>query len=453
MTGDPGIGNTTSIFRKPEYLNYRGLFYKLKNAITHKAAGVILINDPLTWPNYPTEEDPTYNATEGGGNRFSVISGYATNHFVDQLLKKNKLNTYKLQMKIARTQKPSSFKLNISANMSVHLKKKTGRVSNIVGVIKGSDPVLSHEVVVIGAHMDHLGFGGESSAETGSLGQIHNGADDNASGTAMVLALAKRLKMIAPKRTHVFVLFNAEEMGLLGSNHFVTMWPTYEKDYGIMKAMINFDMVGRYNKDLSLMGTDSSAEWNKIVNVLIPNDFSVSTKKIALGSSDHASFIHKKIPSLFITTGAHEDYHRSTDDTEKINFLAMEKVKLYAFNIIDQLDHSSKITFNNNYSTGAPAGGTGGYGAHLGCIPEFGQSDEIVGVKCTGTSEKSPARLAGVVAGDIIVEIGDIEIKNLYDLSFALKYYRAGDKISLAWMRGEQLFKQIIVLGKSQRQK
>ena len=161
----------------------------------------------------------------------------------------------------------SSFTLKKKVSLAINLKKKTGRVSNIVGMIEGSDPKLKKEVVVIGGHMDHLGFGGESSMEPGNQEKIHNGADDNASGTAMVLELAKKLNNLKHKRTYVFVLFNAEEMGLLGATHFVNMWAAHQEKYGEIKAMLNFDMVGRYQKELSIMGADSALEYKGLVKI------------------------------------------------------------------------------------------------------------------------------------------------------------------------------------------
>ncbi len=450
LTGDPGIGNVNSKFRHPDYINYRSLFYKLKNAISHGAKGILVVNDPMSIVGYPQEEAPYFNSAEGGGSRFSIISGKITNSFINTKMPKG-LDTLSVQKEIAKTQKPKSFTLAGSASLKVHLKKKTGRIANIVGVLKGTDQKLMQEVVVIGGHMDHLGWGGESSLDASRDPKIHNGADDNASGTAMVLKLAKELSGKQLKRTYVFVLFNAEEMGLLGSSHFVDMWQRYEATYGKITAMLNFDMVGRYNKELSIMGTDSATGWSTHLGPLTSN-LSMAFKKNSVGSSDHASFINKKIPSLFFTTGAHEDYHTSHDTFEKIDYKALGGIQKYALGLISNLDAGKSLVYNPNYDAGD--GGEGrsrGYGAHLGCVPEFGQADDIVGVVCTKTSDSSPAMQAGMTGGDILVQIGDIDIKNVYDLAFALKYYRAGDKVEIAWKRGETLMKQIIVLAKSRR--
>lgn len=448
MTGDPAIGNMHSPFRHPDYINYRSIFYKLKNAIVHGAAGVIVLNDPLSLENYPNEKAPYFNPTEGGGNRFSALAGYATNKWMNKVLASKSLDTLKLQKVIRDTGKPSSFDVDGRYKMSVNLKKKTGRVANVVGVLEGSDETLKKEVIVIGGHFDHLGYGGESSMDPHGHGQIHNGADDNASGTAMVLKLAKELAAKKTKRTYIFVLFNAEEMGLLGSAHFVDMWARHGEQYGKIKAMLNFDMVGRYNKSVSVMGAATSLDWKNLF-APVRSNVKFEVKNEALGSSDHASFTAKQIPALFFTTGAHEDYHTSHDTADKIDFQAMREIEKYSLALLSKMENSSSPVFNPDYSDGSDAGRPRGYGAHLGCVPEFGQSDDIVGVKCVRASDNSPALKAGIISGDILIQIGDIEIKSIYDLAFALKYYRAGDKVELGWMRGEKLMKKQVALSKS----
>jgi hypothetical protein len=450
MTGDPAIGNMHSPFRHPDYLNYRSLFYKFSNAVKHGAKGVVVIENPLSLNSYPNEPAPIFNPSEGGGNRFSAIAGYATNAWVNKLLASNKTSTLKLQKKIRDNGTPSSIELSSKISLAVNLKKKTGRVSNVVGVIKGKNDSLKREVVVIGGHFDHIGFGGESSMDPHGHGKIHNGADDNASGTAMVLKLAKELSKKDLNRTHIFILFNAEEVGLLGSAHFVDMWQRHGEEYGEMKAMLNFDMVGRYTDVVSVMGSATSNSWRPLLNP-IRSTLNFEVKKSSVGSSDHASFVKNKIPSLFITTGAHEDYHRSTDTAEKINYSSLKVIEKYSLGLISNLERSEAPVFNPDYSDGDDSGRQRGYGAHLGCVPEFGQSDDIVGVLCVRASDNSPAMEAGITSGDILIQIGDIEVKSIYDLAFALKYYRAGDKVELGWKRGDQVLKKVVTLAKSRR--
>ena len=450
FSGDPGIGNKKSIFRQPEYMNYRSIFYKLKNAIGHGAKGILIVSDPLSISNYPDEEDLYFNSSEGGGNRFSILAGKISNNSANILLNKLGKDTLKLQKKISKTQKPLSFKLNTSLDLSINLKKNTGRVSNILGRIAGKDPKLKKEVIVIGAHMDHLGWGGESSMDTSRTPKIHNGADDNASGTSLVVELASRIKTLGLKRSIVFVLFNAEEIGLLGSSYFVNNWGRSEKEYGKIVAMLNFDMVGRYASKLSIMAADSSLDLKTNLTVM-SDKINYELKANSVGASDHASFLNKKIPALFFTTGAHEDYHRSSDTSEKINFSAMNVLADDAVSYITKISSIPNISFNPKYVTNSQGDRNRGYGAHLGCVPEFGQSDEIVGVLCVKASANSPASSAGIISGDILVKIGEIEIRNIYDLAFALKYYRSGDVVKISWKRGNTLFSQTVKLIKSRR--
>ncbi|GAB4016863.1 MAG: hypothetical protein Fur0010_16960 [Bdellovibrio sp.] len=441
LTGDPGIGNSGSLFRDPAYLNYQSVNYKLSNAQSKGARGVIIVQDPLSITDLSREQAPYFNEQEGGGARFNVLAGMSTNRFMKNI----GLDTLVLQKQIAATQMPASKVLGLKSNLSVHLKKETGRVKNVIGVIKGSDPVLSKEVIVLGAHFDHLGLGGQSSMEPNRSPKIHNGADDNASGTALVLHLASKLVNSNPKRTILIAFFNAEEDGLLGSKHFVQSWPQFEAEYGTLYAMLNFDMVGRFDKKVSLMGTGTAFEWGQILSPLATT-IPMETTKLAVGSSDHYSFMEGKVPALFFTTGAHSDYHRASDDSDKIDFASMLKISSFAEVLVAKITGDEVITFDPDSLQGQDPGRNRGYGAHLGCVPMFGQPDTVIGVYCTRASPNSPAEAAGIVDGDIVVGIGDVEIKNIYDLVFALKYYRSGDVVELRFMRNNVLIKKTITL-------
>lgn len=446
ISGDPAIGNTGSKFRDPAYVTYRTLFYKTKNAAAHGAAGVIYVQDPLSLSR--SEVDPYFDEREGGGDRIDVVAGQVRIDYINNFLDGKTLK--ELQKEISDSQTPKSFALTSRTDLSVHLEKKTGRVSNIIAYIPGTDEVLKKEIIVVGAHMDHLGYGGPSSLGDRRVRAIHNGADDNASGTALVVDLINELKDKKLKRSVIAVLFNAEEMGLLGSAHFASSWSRYEPTYGKIVGMLNFDMVGRYQKSVQVMATDSSKQWSDILgNITATDGHKFEFSKQSVGSSDHASFINAKIPSLFFTTGGHDDYHRPSDDSNKIDYGAIQKIRIFATDLIEFMDaNDSKLTFNPNFSTGTGSGGSRGYGAHLGCVPKFGQGDDIVGVLCTGTSPNSPAETAGMLANDVLTRVGDIDIKNIYDLVFALKYYRAGDKVLLSWSRGGVVMSKEITLTK-----
>ena len=456
LTGDPGIGNQNSTFRDPKYFSYRSVHYKLSNAIIHGAKGVLLIRDPLSLDDPKVSPDLFFNAEEGGGSRISIIAGNIKHTWFDKVLKKFSTNTLELQQKMAKSQKPSSFNLvNETAKLKVHLTKETGRIANVVAYIPGTDPVLKKEIVVLGGHFDHLGYGGASSLEPDPKPKIHFGADDNASGTALSLSLLKTFSKQKNKRSMMFVFFNAEESGLLGSKHFVDSWSRYSADYGNIVAMLNFDMVGRFEKILTVMGLGSAFEWEthlkKVTegissgrnpSMLLPMAF----QETAVDSSDHSSFINQKIPALFFTTGAHGDYHRASDTSDKIRFKEMSQLKFYATKLTSELADGLPLTFNPDALVSNGNDSNRGYGARLGCVPEFGQGSGIVGVLCTKASPGSPAEKAGIIGGDVLKAIGDIQLKSIYDLSFALKYYRPGDKLTLKWDREGKIFEIEVTL-------
>jgi len=454
LTGDPGIGNLKSLFRNPKYIKYRSIFYKIKNAARLGASAVLMVQNPMSIKDLKREAAPFFNESEGGGESFNILTGLVKNSWVGSLLPKG-ITTLSLQKGLSSSQKPDSFVIkDLLVNLSIHLKKQTGRVANIVGFIPGSDSSLK-DVLVLGAHMDHLGFGGHTSMDNPHIKKIHNGADDNASGTAVVLELAKRLSLKKSKRSVIIAFFHAEEMGLLGSAHFVSSYPRYKDAYGGILGMLNFDMVGRFQDKLSVMGIGSAFEWqthiDKIISVIKSSKVGgsllpLSLQNSSVGSSDHASFIQNGYPALFFTTGAHEDYHRASDDFDKLDISSLRKVAFLSEKIVSYFEDSKSLIFDPDSKDSGDAGRARGYGSHLGCVPKFGGGDEIKGVKCVRISKGSPAEKAKVLPGDIIIGLGEIEIASLYDLAFALKYYRPGDEIELTWKRKGKIIKEKLKL-------
>ncbi|MBT3526572.1 MAG: M28 family peptidase [Bdellovibrionales bacterium] len=445
FTSDPALGNENSPFRNPQYLNYRSISYKLKNAQTHGAAAVVLLNNPLSIGDLSQEEEPKFDGEAGGGERFDLLAGYSTNRWLNSILKRS--TTLQLQQQIAQTSKPNSFVVgaDLQGSVSVNLTRQTGQISNLVGVIPGSDPEHTKEVVVLAAHFDHLGYG--STVHGGDIGQINNGADDNASGSALVLDLAKQLVELKPQRTHLIVLFNAEEMGLLGARALVGGWSRYVESVGQIYAAINFDMVGRLKESLAVVATGSALQWGDYL-AAVDSELTLSIQAPNISSSDHSIFIDSKIPSLFFTTGAHRDYHRATDDVEKINFTGIARISDFAFALLAHLDRETlPLTFDPSIDQdGAPDQGGGTYTTSLGCIPDFVGGAGQRGILCQGAVPGSPAASVGISKGDLVTKIGEIDIKSIYDLTFALKFYRPGDQVLLSWMRNGEEKKATIIL-------
>ena len=301
---------------------------------------------------------------------------------------------------------------------------------NVVGVLEGSDPVLKNEYIVIGAHYDHLGRGGSGSLAPSS-GEVHHGADDNASGTAGLIELARIFGAQRPKlkRTLVFIAFGGEEEGLLGSNYYVNH-PLVPLDKTI--AMINMDMIGRM-KDSKLMigGVGTATEWRQL---LAQTDFSVTLSEDGFGPSDHSSFYSKQIPVLFFFTGTHADYHKPSDTFDKINYNDEARILNLVARIIRDVDAADKRLTYTAAKSEPPR--TGGFRVYLGTIPNYADTND--GLLLDGVRDDSPAAKAGLKAGDRIVKIGNRDVKNVYDYTHALGEMKAGQEYVVEVMRGTE---------------
>ncbi len=329
------------------------------------------------------------------------------------------------------------FTLDPSAPALAHSSIGAVNVKNVVGRLPGRG-ALADQVVIIGAHYDHLGLGGSGSLDPDSTGVVHNGADDNASGTAALLAAATLLSETAPpaRRTLYFVAFTAEELGLLGSEHFARD-PTYAKDAAF--AMLNFDMVGRLReKDLLVIGTGSAEEFPDLIES-VNREYGLTLAMTAdpWGRSDHSSFYAQHMPVLHLFTNTHSEYHRTTDDSDLINADGIAFVTRFAVDVVSELaTRGEPLTFVN-VEAPPPATG-GGYGAWLGTIPDMTESPG--GVRLTGVRAGSPAAEAGMREGDILIKLGTYEITNLYDMSAALRAYKPGDTVDIVVLRdGERI--------------
>ena len=318
--------------------------------------------------------------------------------------------------------------------LSIDVRRNEVPAYNVIGVLEGSDPVLKKENIVIGAHYDHLGRGGEGS---GSLaprsGEIHHGADDNASGTAGLIELARVFSAQRPrlKRTVIFIGFGGEEEGLLGSNYYVNHPLTPLSN---TVAMINMDMIGRMkDSKLTVGGVGTAKEWRQIIGQ--PNDFALQLNEDGFGPSDHSSFYGKQVPVLFFFTGTHTDYHKPSDTFEKINYTDEARILGLVARIVRDVDGADqRLSYTTAKSNPAPR--TGGFRVYLGTIPNYGEGSD--GLLIDGVRDDSPAAKAGIKAGDRIVKIGEREIKNVYDYTYALGEMKAGQEYVFEIMRGTE---------------
>ncbi|WP_309709577.1 M28 family peptidase [Armatimonas sp.] len=334
----------------------------------------------------------------------------------------------------------------LTGTLQTEVKKQSKTSANILGLLEGSDPALKSEILVIGAHMDHLGLGGTHSLAESKAPAIHHGADDNASGTAGVLELAAYFAKNRPKRSILFMCFSGEELGLLGSAHYVKS-PTLPLAQTV--AMVNMDMIGRLDQDrLIAVGSGTSPDWNPLLDKLNTEaKFSLSRSESGFGSSDQQSFYNAKIPVLFFFTGLHGDYHRPSDTADKINYDGEAKVlALVARATREIADAPARPGFTQiTVVQEQPAR----FKVSLGSIPAYGYEGE--GVQLDGVRPGSPAEKAGMQKGDIIVKFGARTIKNVQEYTLALGDYKPGDVVEIVIKRGDQTLTVKATLAASSR--
>ncbi len=338
-----------------------------------------------------------------------------------------------IERDIDQTGKPLSALLpNWKCDLTVNVKSIMAPVKNVIGVLPG-EGTLANETVVVGAHYDHLGYGGQGSLQTGSK-DIHNGADDNGSGTVSLLELARRIAKTndTPRRRIAFIAFTGEERGLLGSAEYVKN-PVFPLDSTV--AMINLDMVGRLDQDkLTVYGTDTCKEWNPLIDEFAKaQKLNVIKKPEGFGPSDHSSFYGKQIPVLHMFTGTHREYHRPNDDWELINYEGMERIVNFTAPLIEW---AAETPGRPSYVqiTGRAQIERQGSRPYFGSIPDFGTNEK--GYALQGVAPGSPAEKGGLKAGDIIVKIGSESIASLEDFDLALRKYSAGQQIDIVVKRG-----------------
>jgi len=295
----------------------------------------------------------------------------------------------------------------------------------------------SEHTIIIGAHYDHLGYGAEGSLYVGPPA-IHNGADDNASGIASMLALAKFFKTVPLKNNILFLAFSGEEKGLWGSNFFVDNSPIEHED---INFMINMDMVGRLNPDrqLPLYGTRTAPEWNDIIYSIKKPYFKYTIEESGVGPSDHTSFYLEDMPVLHFFTGQHEDYHRPTDDYEKVNFAGMNDIVHYIAKVVLKADAKGKFKFTK---TDDASQVTPDFKVTLGVIPDYLFDGR--GMRIDGVRENRPASNAGIKKGDIVVKMGDIEVVDMMSYMKALGAFNPGETVKVVIEReGKMITKDV----------
>lgn len=407
-----------------------GLRFKATVARDKGAAAIIFVNT-----SEKKDDDKLYKFEYDGAAK---IKGIAVVHMKRDVLQKLftqlKMDIEEIEKGIFDSKKPNSFDLKATTKLKTEVNEIESISWNVGGLLRGTDKELSNEYVVIGGHFDHLGWGKQNSLYQGEP-MIHNGADDNASGTTGVLELSEKFtsKKNSLKRSILFFAFSGEELGLLGSNYLVNHFPVPIEN---VVTMINMDMIGRL-KDSSLIvyGTGTSSKWKTLLNEKNSYGFKLTFNDDGFGPSDHSSFYGQKIPVLFFFTGTHSDYHRPSDDYDKINSEGQEHILNYIHSVATEIvnkDIKPDYLAVERKDTGRMTGSR----VWVGTIPDF--AGDVEGYKLGGVTEGSPAALAGLKAGDIIIMFGDKKISNIYDFTYAIGNYKPGDKVKVIAKRAEE---------------
>lgn len=418
--------------------------YKTIAAREAGAKGLIIISQP-------GDEEPQLMRL--GTDRNPATSGLPviniTTQIADKLLENSGYTSSSLYNKLLESRSPNSFNLyNIQANIQTDLYTVTAVCNNVISFLPGNHPEKKSEVVVIGAHYDHLGRGGQGSMAPNEEA-IHYGADDNASGTAGLLELAQKFAANSTKldRSMLFIAFGAEELGLIGSNYYIEN-PYIPNEQ--TTAMINLDMIGNLrNQELIIFGVGSSPVWESLIESVPQHEnFEIRTNPDGLGPSDHASFYRKNIPVLFFHTGLHGDYHRPSDTADKINYEGLEQIADYVYHIASSLTtYDDVIAFTRTDST-RPTGTMRGVRVYVGTMPDL--VGESGGMGVTDIRKDSPADKAGIRAGDIIIKFGDKSIENVYDYTYALGDFSPGDIVTVVVLRDNEELALELELGTRQ---
>lgn len=425
LRGNPEPDHENSVF-----LPYTKERTKALTARDHGAAGVLFVtamawdkNDELISLSYDKSKSgsgvPVINIKRSLANKILSVSGFTIEA---------------LETLINRTHTSHSVALPISVSATTDVQLTSVSTQNVIGILPGTDPVLKNQVIVVGAHYDHLGWGGTGSGSRNpDTLAIHNGADDNASGVAAMMELARTLHDLKSplRKTIVFVAFSAEEMGLLGSSWYVAhpAFPLKNVD-----LMINFDMVGRMNRALPAIsiggtGTFKNAE-PLLTGLMAGRPFKATYSPEGYGPSDHAPFYADSIPVLYFNTGAHADYHMPGDDASLLNFAGIAAITDLAAGLIQKLDADPQKPAFTEAGPKEKAKHGAALKVRLGIMPDF-VNTEVKGVAVGGVSKGGPAEHSGLLKGDVITALDGKPVNNIYEYMDRMKTFTTGQTISV----------------------
>jgi hypothetical protein len=432
----PRESDQASPFRDPRHYRFSEWRYKAINARDHGAAALLGVRD--VWGHPGADELAPWRG------QVSSRAGIVAARITAAALAHAGVDVRALGAPGEADGRPHSRALGVRARLATAVVHERAETANVVAILPGRDPALAGECVVVGAHHDHLGFGGDASLAPEQAGTIHPGADDNASGVAALLAIARAFAADgAARRTVLFAAFGAEELGLLGSAQLVKS-PPARCPVERMQLMVNLDMVGRPRAGkVYVDGVDTAKGLREEVRTLAerapPLPLTLAFGGDGYGPSDQTSFYARDVPVLFLFTGAHADYHRPSDTADKIDAGGIAAVAQLAYRAArDAAERDGRLEVVRA-SAPPPSEGRGererGYGSYLGAIPDFAERSDP-GVLLTGVRPGSPAERAGITGGDVLLRVGATKVLNLQDLAFALRSHRPGDEVEVEWARG-----------------
>lgn len=442
FTHEPQEHDAASRFNGREFTANATLLSKAMTARTRGAKLLLIVSDPT----HDRDEAPYQGfIKDPQAEDYGIPVLRVQRDRIEPLLAAWKLDM--LAKEIDSAGAPRSRALaGAAADYVEHLAKTRRTVRNVIGVLPGSNPARKNEAIVLGAHYDHLGLGGRHSMNPNLAGQIHNGADDNASGTAALIEIARAAAANHARfqRSVIFVAFAGEELGLLGSAQYVNS-PAVPLDDTV--AMVNLDMVGRPRGRIMISGLESAPAVDDDVKAAAATVAGLEIKRFqegaGVGSSDDTTFMLKKIPAIGFFSGFHSDYHRPTDDWPLIDGAGAATVATLAYELTarlaerpDRPQYVAPPTPTGHGTSTGDAGSVGGYGPYFGSVPDFGEADS--GVKFAEVRENSPAAKAGLKAGDVMVSFDGKPIRTLYDFTYALREKKPGDEVEVKVMRGTE---------------
>jgi aminopeptidase YwaD len=429
-----------------KYADFRS---KVITAQSKGAAGVLLVS-----PSHIEKEDllmPLFYDKVPGKTKIPVLN--ITRETANQLIllseQDKSLPSIEYIEKELETEEHSCYyELSTKFSANISLEQDIIKTANVFGIVPGTDDKLKEEYFVVGAHYDHLGMGGKGSgSRMPDTTAVHYGADDNASGVAVVLELAEFFAANPLQRSIIFVAFGAEEMGLLGSQYFIDNPPVNKEK---IACMLNFDMIGRLNSggnNLNISGTGTAIEFDSILTIHSKRaSFQLSRNKDGYGASDHAMFYAQEIPVLAFFTGIHTDYHTPFDNIDKIDVEGTRDIADFAVNIIESIDNlASPPAYQNTGDAPKRGKHSRKFKVTLGIIPDFADNGGK-GMGVTAVKKDEAADRGGMQNGDIITAVNGNTVSNIYDYMHQLEKLRSGETAIVEVLRGEEKIVLLIQL-------